>query len=56
MPVATPAPPPVRQTAADVQFASDTQRKLQAARKGYAATLLAPAGNGGQAAKKTLLG
>ena len=56
MPVAAPAPPPVRQTAAEVQYAADAQRKLQAARKGYAATLLAPAAPSGAAGKKTLLG
>lgn len=56
MPVAAPAPPPVRQTAAEVQYAADSQRKLQAARKGYAATLLAPAAGPSAAGKKTLLG
>ena len=55
-PVPTPAPPPVRQSDADIQLAADATRKRQAARKGYAATLLSPAMADAAGAKKTLLG
>jgi hypothetical protein len=57
MPVAEPAPPPVRQTSADVLFAKDIARKEEAARKGNAATLLAQASKKpSPTPKKTLLG
>lgn len=52
----TPAPPAVRQTAADVQAEKDSQRKQQAARQGYASTLLNAQPMMADTAKKTLLG
>lgn len=51
----TPAPPPVRMTGDDVRYAQDTQRRKQANRQGYAATLLAAAAPATEQ-KKTLLG
>ena len=52
----TPAPPPVRETAEDVELAKDEQRKKQALRQGYASTLVAQASAQGAEVKKTLLG
>lgn len=51
----TPAPPPVRMNSAEVDATKNEQRRRQAMRQGYAATLLAPATPGAEQ-KKTLLG
>jgi len=52
----TPAPPPVRETAEDVEATKDALRKKQALRQGYASTLVASAQAQGAEVKKTLLG